>query len=81
MGLRKFALFEFSLRPEFRELVPTSFLQRNGKLWRENSCKVDAIKFSRTAQGSSLAIHLPDAQARCYITVQKDGLAFAALAD
>lgn len=39
------------------------------------------IKISRTTLGSSLAIHLPDAQARCYITVQKDGIAFAALAD
>ena len=36
---------------------------------------------SRSALGSSSAIHLPDAQARCYITVQKDGLAFACLAD
>jgi len=31
--------------------------------------------------GSSCSIHLPEAQARCYITVQKDGIAFAALAD
>ncbi len=30
---------------------------------------------------SSSAIHLPEAQARCYITVQKDGLAFACLCD
>ena len=28
-----------------------------------------------------MAIHLPDAQARCYITVQKNGIAFAALAN
>lgn len=28
-----------------------------------------------------MAINLPEAQARCYIFVQKDGLAFAALTD
>ena len=28
-----------------------------------------------------MAIHLPEAQARCYIVVQKDGMAFAALCD
>jgi synaptobrevin family protein YKT6 len=39
------------------------------------------MKHSRTTLGSSLAINLPDAQAKCYITVQKDGIAFAALAD
>ena len=31
--------------------------------------------------GSRLAIHLPEAQARCYIYVRKDGIAFACLAD
>ena len=28
-----------------------------------------------------MAIHLPEAQARCYVYVQKDGIAFTALAD
>ena len=28
-----------------------------------------------------MAINLPEAQARCYVFVQKDGIAFAALAD
>lgn len=39
------------------------------------------ILCSRTKLGESLAIHLPEQQARCYIVVRKDGLAFAVLAD
>ena len=81
MGGRELPLPEFGLRPQLRELVPAPLLQGDRKLRRPYSCQVPPASPSRTALGSSTAIHLPDAQARCYITVQKDGLAFAALAD
>ena len=36
---------------------------------------------SRSTLGTRMAIDLKQAQARCYIMVQKDGIAFAALTD
>ena len=39
------------------------------------------MQISRATMGSRLAINLPEAQARCYIYVKKDGIAFACLAD
>ena len=31
--------------------------------------------------GDCVAVHLPDAQARCYVYITKDKIAFAVLAD
>lgn len=81
MGRGKLALPSIGIRPQLRKLVPTAFLQRDRQFRCKDSRQVSLSSSSRTTQGSSLAIHLPDAQARCYITVQKDGIAFAALAD
>jgi hypothetical protein len=43
--------------------------------------QVNPPSYSRTPINSSQAITLPEAQAKCYVFVQKDGLAFVALTD
>lgn len=81
MGRRIFYFSILRLRPQLCKLVPTSLLQIDRKFRGKNCSKVNLERYSRSTKGSSLAISLPEAQALCYITVQKDGLAFAALAD
>lgn len=39
------------------------------------------IILSRTKVGERVAIHLPDAQARCYVYVAQNKIAYAVLAD
>ena len=81
MGLVKLSLPVLSIRSQLCELVSAFFLQVDINIRGKDSHKVKMMKFSRTAQGSSQVVHLHGGQARCFIKVQKDGMAFAALVD
>jgi hypothetical protein len=81
VGRGKLHLPLLSLRSQLHQLVPAPFLQRNCQFRSQDRRKVKVSTCSRAQKGTRLAINLPEAQARCYIFVQKDGLAFTCLAD
>lgn len=81
MGRVKLALPRLSLRPQLRQLATTLLLQTDSQLRCKNCLQVHLFQSSRSTLGSTNAILIPEAQAKCYITVQNNGIAFAALAD
>lgn len=89
MGRREVSLHCISLLTRIRQVhflinlvfYKGLFLKKQSILVREHQSSIYLYLPSRSKPGERVAIHLPDAQALCYVYVAANKIAYAVLAD